>query len=440
LAAAAPLNPVEFLRHKREGREHAPGDLKAFIDAFVAGEVADYQASAWLMAAFLNGLSSHETLALTQAMLHSGDVLSLPSVRRARVDKHSTGGVGDKISLCLAPLVAACGVAVPMISGRGLGHTGGTLDKLEAIPGFRVDLDARRFERVVREVGACLIGQTAHLAPADRRLYALRDVTATVECIPLIVASILSKKLAEGIDALVLDVKCGRGAFMKDLKSARALGNALVSVGKGAGKRVSALITDMSAPIGLTIGNALETREAIEILRNSGPADTRALTLELGAEMLVLGGRCRSRKAALVLLERALADGSALEVFRRLVKAQGGDVRCIDDPRRLPQSKAKLVVRAVKAGYVTHIDALALGQLAIELGAGRTRADQKIDPAAGFQLHVAVGSRLAVGAPLVTIHAASLALAKRVQSRVAAAFVLGPRPARKRRSILARLR
>jgi len=439
LVAAAPLNPVEFVRHKREGGEHAPNELKAFIDAFVAGNVADYQASAWLMAAFLNGLSSKETLALTEAMLHSGDVLTLPSVKAPRVDKHSTGGVGDKISLCLAPLVAACGVAVPMISGRGLGHTGGTLDKLEAIPGFRVDLDAKRFERIVRDVGTCMIGQTSKLAPADRRLYALRDVTATVECIPLIVASILSKKLAEGIDGLVLDVKCGGGAFMKDLKSARALAKALVSVGQGAGKRVSALITDMSAPIGRTIGNALETREAIEILRNAGPRDTRALTLELGAEMLVVGKRCKSRRAAWPLLERALADGRAFEVFRRMVKAQGGDVRTIDDPSRLPQSKIQLVVTASKSGYVTAIDALALGKLAIELGAGRTRADQKIDPAAGFELRATVGERVARGGQLVTVHAASPALAKSVEARAARAFSLGPRAARKKPSILARV-
>jgi pyrimidine-nucleoside phosphorylase len=440
LATPSPLNPVEFLRHKRDGGEHRPSDISAFIEAFVAGNVADYQASAWLMAAFLKGLSSKETLALTQAMLHSGSVLTLPSVKRARVDKHSTGGVGDKISLCLAPLVAACGVAVPMISGRGLGHTGGTLDKLEAIPGFRVDLDAKRFERIVRDVGTCLIGQTEKLAPADRRLYALRDVTATVECIPLIVSSILSKKLAEGIDGLVLDVKCGGGAFMKDLKSARALAQALVSVGKGAGKRVTALITDMSAPIGRTIGNALETREAIEILQNAGPADTRALTLELGAEMLVVGKRCKSRKEAWPLLERALADGSALEVFRRLVKAQGGDVRVVDEPSRLPQSKTQLVVAAAKAGYVTAIDAYALGVLAIELGAGRTRADQKIDPAAGFELAATFGARVAKGAPLVTIHAASAAKAKQVEARVAAAFSVGKRAPRRSAFILARVR
>ena len=439
MAASSALNPVEFLRHKRDGGEHRPEDLRAFIDAFVAGNVADYQASAWLMAAFLKGLSRQETLALTQAMLHSGSVLTLPSVKRARVDKHSTGGVGDKISLCLAPLVAACGVAVPMISGRGLGHTGGTLDKLEAIPGFRVDLDAKRFERIVRDVGTCLIGQTEKLAPADRRLYALRDVTATVECIPLIVASILSKKLAEGIDGLVLDVKCGGGAFMKDLMSARALAQALVSVGKGAGKRVTALITDMSAPIGRTIGNALETREAIEILQNAGPADTRALTLELGAEMLVVGKRCKNRKEAVPLLERALADGSALAVFRRLVKAQSGDVRVVDDPSRLPQSKTKLVVTARNPGYVTSIDALALGKLAIELGAGRTRADQAIDPAAGFELHVRVGDRVARGAKLVTVHAASTSLTQRVSAHVTRAFSLGARAAKQKPLILARL-
>ncbi|HKY36084.1 MAG TPA: thymidine phosphorylase [Polyangiaceae bacterium] len=433
------MNPVEFLRHKRDAREHGPRELTAFIDAFVRGDVADYQASAWLMAAFLNGLSRRETLALTDAMLHSGRVLGLPSVEAPKVDKHSTGGVGDKISLCLAPLVAACGVAVPMISGRGLGHTGGTLDKLEAIPGFRVDLDAKRFERIVRDVGVCMIGQTAELAPADRRLYGLRDVTATVECIPLIVASILSKKLAEGIDGLVLDVKCGGGAFMKDLKQARTLAQALVSVGKGAGKRVSALITDMSAPIGRSIGNALETREAIEVLQNGGPADTRLLTLELGGEMLRLGRRCKTRSEALKLLEGALADGSALAVFRRMVEAQGGDARAVDDLTRLPRAQVTLDVAAPKTGFVTAVDALELGLLAIELGAGRTRADQKIDPAAGFELHVVPGSRVTRGARLATIHAARRSLASSVAPRVQATFSIGARAPQARRLVLQRL-
>jgi pyrimidine-nucleoside phosphorylase len=433
------VNPVEFVRDKRDRKQHSPAEISAFIEAFVAGQVADYQASAWLMAAFLNGLSSRETLALTEAMLHSGQVLKLPSVKARRVDKHSTGGVGDKISLCLAPLVAACGVAVPMISGRGLGHTGGTLDKLEAIPGFRVDLNAKRFERIVRDVGVCLIGQTSELAPADRRLYALRDVTATVECIPLIVASILSKKLAEGIDGLVLDVKCGAGAFMKDLKSARALAKALVSVGKGAGKQVSAVITAMAEPIGTTIGNALETREAIEVLQNAGPSDTRALTLELGAEMLVLGRRAKNRAAALSLLERALVDGSALAVFRRMVAAQGGDARVVDDPARLPQAKAKLQLAATKTGFVTAIDAYALGMLAIELGAGRTRADQAIDPGAGFELHAKVGERVERGAPLISVASASRKLCQRVAPRAAAAFELGDRAPRRRPLVLERI-
>jgi pyrimidine-nucleoside phosphorylase len=434
------LNPVEFVREKRDGREHGADAIQAFVAAFVRGEVADYQASAWLMASFLQGLSERETLALTQAMLHSGKVLALRSVKPPKVDKHSTGGVGDKISLCLAPLVAACGVAVPMISGRGLGHTGGTLDKLEAIPGFSVELDAKRFERIVREVGSCLIGQTGELAPADRRLYALRDVTATVECIPLIVASILSKKLAEGIDGLVLDVKCGGGAFMKTPAQARALGKALVSVGRGAGKRVSALITDMSAPIGRTIGNALETREAIEVLQNAGPRDTRALTLELGAEMLRLGGVTESRARAIARLESALADGSALAVFRRMVKAQGGDARVVDDPTRLPRAKAQLVVPATRSGFVTAVDALALGMLAIELGAGRTRAEQAIDPGAGFELAAVVGARVERGAPLLTIHAKGRALAASVAQRAQAAFTLGKRAPAPRKLVIERLR
>src|SRR6478609_1927785 len=284
-----PFNPVEIIRSKRDGGSHSAEEIANFIAQFSAGAVADYQMSAWLMAVFAHGMTDRETVALTEAMLRSGKVLRLPSVKGAKIDKHSTGGVGDKISICLAPLVAACGVSVPMISGRGLGHTGGTLDKLQAIPGYRVELSPARFERVVRDVGASMIGQSAELAPADRRIYALRDVTATVECIPLIVASILSKKLAEGIDGLVLDVKVGRGAFMKDLKSARALAQALVRVGTRAGKRVVALLTDMSAPLGLTVGNAIETREALEVLHGRGPGDLVACTLALGEEMLIAG-------------------------------------------------------------------------------------------------------------------------------------------------------
>src|SRR4051812_766741 len=287
--------------------------------------------TAWLMAVFFRGMDDAETVALTRAMLHSGDEIDLGAVPGVKVDKHSTGGVGDKVSICLAPLVAACGVPVPMVSGRGLGHTGGTLDKLEAIPGFSVTLDAEAFRRIVGEVGCCMIGQTDRIAPADKRIYALRDVTATVESIPLIVASILSKKLAEGIDALVLDVKVGRGAFMKTEADARSLAEALVRVGTAAGKKVVALLTDMSAPLGRTVGNALETREAIDVLHGKGPADLVECTMALGAEMLRAGGVAATEAEARAKMKSALASGKAAEVMERMIAAQGGDARVVRD-------------------------------------------------------------------------------------------------------------
>jgi pyrimidine-nucleoside phosphorylase len=296
------MNPATLIAKKRDGHPLSREEIQEFLTAFLDGTVADYQMTAFLMAAFLKGMTDEETTALTQGMLHSGTVIDLSDVKGKKVDKHSTGGVGDKISLCLAPLVAAVGVPVPMVSGRGLGHTGGTLDKLEAIPGFRVDLDIDAFRATVKSVGTSMIGQTKDIAPADKRIYALRDVTATVESIPLIVASILSKKLAEGIDALVLDVKVGSGAFMKDETRARALAEALVRVGTQAGKKVVALLTDMSTPLGETIGNALETREAIDILHGRGPDDILALTLALGAEMVVLGGKAKTTAEAEKLL------------------------------------------------------------------------------------------------------------------------------------------
>jgi len=391
------------------------------------------------MAAFLRGLDDQETLALTDAMLASGDVLQLRSVRAPKVDKHSTGGVGDKISLCLAPLVAACGVAVPMISGRGLGHTGGTLDKLEAIAGYSVSLDAKRFERVVREVGVSMIGQTERLAPADRRIYALRDVTATVESIPLIVASILSKKLAEGIDALVLDVKVGQGAFMKDLDSARALARALVRVGTRAGKRVVALLTDMSAPLGRTIGNALETREALQVLHGSGPADVRELTLALGAEMLVLGRAAKTVALARKRLEAAIHDRTGLAVMARMVKAHGGDPRMVQDPSRLPRAPRRVAVLAPKSGFVRGIDPFELGSIAIELGAGRTRADQAVDPAAGIELGAQRGERVERGAPLAWLHTRERAELRALTQRTQRAFDIGPTRSRPGPLVLERI-
>lgn len=415
---------VELIAKKREGQEHKEGEIRRLIGALTSGELADYQMTAWLMAAFLRGLSDAETNELTDAMLRSGDVLDLSSVPGVKVDKHSTGGVGDKVSICLAPLVAACGVPVPMVSGRGLGHTGGTLDKLEAIPGFRVDLSTDDFVATVKRVGVAMIGQTAQIAPADKRIYALRDVSATVESIPLIVASILSKKLAEGIDALVLDVKVGRGAFMKDAERARALAEALVRVGSRAGKKVVALLTDMSAPLGLTIGNALETREAIEVLHGRGPDDLVACTLALGAEMLMLGGKAKNAAEAEDAMRKAIASGEAARVMRELIVAHHGDPRVVDEPDRLPSAPATLDVAAERAGWVTAIDPLELGLSAVSLGAGRTRADQKVEHDVGIELLVRCGTKVKKGVALARIHARTKAAAKALEPRIRAAFTL----------------
>jgi pyrimidine-nucleoside phosphorylase len=424
------MNPVELIRKKRDGGKLSAREIGDFVRGYVDEEIADYQMSAWLMAALLRGLDERETTALTQAMLHSGKLLDLRSVRAPKIDKHSTGGVGDKISLCLAPLVAACGVAAPMVAGRGLGHTGGTLDKLEAIPGYRVELAARRFERVLREVGASIVGQSAEIAPADRRLYALRDVTGTVESVPLIVASILSKKLATGSDGLVLDVKAGRGAFMRTVVEARELARALVRIARRAGLASVALITDMNVPIGRSIGNALETREAIDVLRGGGPADTRELTLLLGAEMLVLGRRARGLAEARRQLERALEDGSALERFARMVKAHGGDPRVADDPGRLPRARVRLPLLARRSGLLAAVDPLELGFVAVGLGAGRTRADQAVDPGAGIELCHQVGERVERGEPLAFLCGAKRSSVEAQRERAERAFRVGTRARR----------
>ena len=419
-----PMNPVELIAKKRDKKELSRSEIASLVEGLMRGTLADYQMSAFCMAVFFAGMTADETAALTHAMLASGVVVDLSDVPLAKVDKHSTGGVGDKISLCLAPLVAACGVAVPMVSGRGLGHTGGTLDKLEAIPGFRVDLDIARFRKIVAEVGTCMIGQTPELAPADKRMYALRDVTATVESIPLIVASILSKKLAEGIDALVLDVKVGQGAFMKTLPDARALAEALVRVGTAAGKRVSALLTDMSQPLGLTIGNALETREALEVLRGGGPADVVACTMALGVEMLRLGGAAKDEAEARARLGAAVASGAAARVMERMIAAQGGDPRVVEDPERLPRAEVIVEVKATRQGYVTAIDALELGLTGVAMGAGRTRTDQAVDHAVGIELCARVGEAVDRGAPLARLHVRASAAADAVGPRVARAFTL----------------
>jgi len=434
------MRAYEIIHRKRDGQAIPAGEIAALIRGFTDGEIPDYQMAAFCMAVFFRGMDGAEVEALTRAMLESGDVLDLSAIPGCKVDKHSTGGVGDKISLPLAPLVAACGVRVPMVSGRGLGHTGGTLDKLEAIPGFRVDLPVDRFRAQVAELGCCLIGQTDRIAPADRRLYALRDVTATVESIPLIAGSIMSKKLAEGIDALVLDVKVGSGAFMKTLEDARRLATTLAGIGHGMGKRVSALLTDMSQPLGRAVGNALEVRESIELLRGGGPADARALTVELGAEMLLLGGVAATLVEARGAIEAAIADGRGLERFRRVVAAQGGDPAVVDDPSRLPSSTMLRDVLAPSAGVVETIDTEGVGLAAMALGAGRARVEDRIDPAAGIVVHKKLGDRVERGEPLCTLHGGRGGEPpERVALRAAAAWRIGPGPIAPPRLVIERI-
>ncbi len=415
----------ELIAAKRDGLPLSADEIRGLIAGFVRGDVPDYQMTALAMAVFFRGMTRDETVALTLAMRDSGVVVDLSDVSGRKVDKHSTGGVGDKVSLCLAPMVAACGVPVPMVSGRGLGHTGGTLDKLEAIPGFSVGLSIERYRELVRDVGTCMIGQTSELAPADKRLYALRDVTATVESIPLIVASILSKKLAEGIDGLVLDVKVGSGAFMKTPERARELATALVEVARGAGKDCVAWITRMDRPLGRAVGNALETIEAFEVLHGRGPLDLTEVTLALGASMLVMGGVARDEREARELLMARVADGSAARVARRMVEAQGGDARAVDDPTVFPKAPITAPVRAASDGYVTAIDTHSVGVAGVIMGAGRTRAEDSIDPAVGFVFERNVGDRVAKGDVLATVHARSDAQAAEAVARIERAITMG---------------
>jgi pyrimidine-nucleoside phosphorylase len=431
---------VELIAAKRDGEVLSPQEIASLVEGLGRGDLADYQMAAWLMAVYFRGLDDAETVALTQAMLRSGRVLDLAGVPGVKVDKHSTGGVGDKVSIALAPLVAACGVPVPMVSGRGLGHTGGTLDKLEAIPGFRTQLPAADFARIVREVGCCMIGQTAEIAPADKRMYALRDVTATVECIPLIVASILSKKLAEGIDALVLDVKVGRGAFMKDVPRATALASALVRVGTSAGKRVVGLLTDMESPLGAAVGNAIETREALDVLAGGGPADLVECTLRLGAEMLVMGGVAAGESDARAALLKAIATGSASATAERMIQAQGGDARVVADRSRLEVASQELVVEAPRDGFLTQVDALAIGLAGVAMGAGRTRADQAVDHAVGILVEAKPGARVSRGQPLARVLVRTRdEAAAAIAARVAGAFVVGDAPPPHRPLLLGRV-
>ena len=374
------------------------------ISGYTRGEIPEYQMAAWLMAVWLRGLSGSETAALTEAMLHSGEVLDLSGIPGKKVDKHSTGGIGDKTSLILAPIVAAGGLTVPMISGRGLGHTGGTLDKLEAIPGFNVNLTLEEFHRVLRECGMGLIGQTKEIAPADKKIYALRDATSTVEKIGLICASIMSKKLAEGIDALVLDVKVGSGAFMKSEEEATKLAEVMIETGKRMGKKVVALITDMDQPLGRMAGHANEVAECMEVLSGGGPADLRELSLELSAWMFYLGERTKSVGDGRRLAEDMVTSGKAREKFKKGIRLQGGDELVVDEPNRLPKAKSRTDVLSAASGYVSRMDSQQFGIALAMLGGGREKKEDTIDHAVGLEFHKRLGERVEKGEPLVTIH------------------------------------
>ncbi len=423
------MRPQDVIRKKRDGDSLSREEIAFFVDGVTQNSLADYQASALLMAIFLNGMNADEMAMLTDAMLHSGEVLDFSEISKPKVDKHSTGGVGDKTSLILAPLVAACGAAVPMISGRGLGHTGGTLDKLESIPGYRVHLSLAEFRAILDRVGYAMMGQTAEIAPADKKLYALRDATATVEAIPLIVASIMSKKLAAGLEALVLDVKTGSGAFMSNEDDARKLAQALVKTGNSCGVRTEALLTDMSQPLGRGVGHALEVRECIEILRGEQSAGARPvieLSLELAARMLALSGIEPQLERAREKLQTALASGAALECFRRNVEEQGGDPAVCDTPQRLlPLTPHEVKVESTRNGFVTGIDTAEIGHAIASIGGGRTRIEDVIDPGVGYAAEASIGDEVKAGEALGLLYCRELSQAQVTSERIRAAYTIG---------------
>jgi len=422
------VRAVDIIRKKRDGQALNRAEIDAFVQGVTNRSWPEYQASALLMAICLRGMSAEETAALTRAMVHSGEKLNLSDLPGPKVDKHSTGGVGDKTSLILAPLASACGVIVPMMSGRGLGHTGGTLDKLEAIPGFRVGLSLPEFRAALAKVGCALIGQTAEIAPADKILYALRDVTATVESIPLITGSIMSKKIAEGIDALVMDVKCGRGAFMKTRDDARRLAQALVETGTANGVRTSALLTAMDVPLGRAVGNALEVIECLETLKGRGPPDLEALSVTLAARMVYLGAAAPTLEDAATKVKAALSSGRGLEKFRQIVEQQGGDGRSVDDYRRLPAAPKRVAVPAERSGYVTDLDAERIGRATMILGAGRDRVEDAIDPGVGALVLIPLGAEVRAGDPILELHYRDESRLAGAREMLAQAIVIADEP------------
>lgn len=399
------MRMYDLIKKKRDGQSLTKSEIDYIVEGFTSGEIPDYQMAALAMAIYFRGMNLEETVNLTLAMVHSGERLDLSSIPGVKVDKHSTGGVADTTTLVLAPLVAACGVPVAKLAGRGLGHTGGTIDKLESIPGLKVELSAEEFIGNVKKHGIAIAAQSAELTPADKKLYALRDVTATVDSIPLIASSIMSKKIAAGAEAIVLDVKVGRGAFMKDLASARELARIMVNIGKSVGRETVAYITNMDQPLGLAIGNGLEVAEAIRVLRGEGSRDLVTLCLELGSTMLVLGRKAKDKEEAQEKLQAALTSGAALEKFREFIVAQGGEGRVVEDLSLLPQAKFKASWTAEEDVYLADLPAERLGQLAMELGAGRQKKDDRIDLAVGIVLGGKIGDRIGKGRPIATIYA-----------------------------------
>jgi pyrimidine-nucleoside phosphorylase len=422
------MRAIDIIRKVRDGQRLDPAEIHAFVSGATSGDWPDYQVSALLMAIVLRGLTAEETAHLTAAKVRSGHRLDLSDLPGPKVDKHSTGGVGDNTSLILAPLAAACGVIVPMMSGRGLGHTGGTLDKLQAIPGFRVDLSLEELRTALGQTGCALIGQTAEIAPADKKLYALRDVTATVESIPLISASIMSKKIAEGIEALVMDVKCGRGAFMKTRDDARALAQSLVAIGNANGVRTEALLTAMDAPLGHAVGNALEVVECLETLKGRGPKDLETLSVVLAARMLHLGGAAPSDEEAQAKVRAALSSGRGLEKFRQIIEQQGGDPRVVDDYQRLPSAPGRFSIVADRAGWLITLDAELIGRATVLLGAGRDRVTDSVDPAVGALVRAKPGEQVQPGDPLVELHHRDASRLESAIALVRQACVLGDSP------------
>jgi pyrimidine-nucleoside phosphorylase/thymidine phosphorylase len=433
------MRAVDLIRKKRDSAEHSRDEIDFLIAGYTRGDIPDYQMAAWLMAVWLRGMTRSELAALTEAMLYSGEVLNFSDLPGKKVDKHSTGGIGDKTSLILAPIVAAGGLIVPMISGRGLGHTGGTLDKLEAIPGFNVNLSLTQFHDVLQECGMGLIGQTKEIAPADKKIYALRDATSTVENIGLICASIMSKKLAEGIDVLVLDVKVGSGAFMKREEEAANLAEVMIETGKRMGKKVVALITDMDQPLGQAAGHANEVAECIDVLSGKGPADLRELSLQLSAWMFYLGERTKSVEEGRHLAETMIASGQAKQKFKHNIRLQGGDERVIDDPHRLPQARLHADVLSPSAGYISATNCQQFGIALAILGGGREKKEDAIDHAVGLKFHKRIGDRVEKGEPLATIsYNADTRLAE-ARALIAENYFVSPEAPREKRPLIRRI-